>query len=246
MKIINSKDNKTYKFLKSLLQKKYRKESRLFPVEGSVVLSEIDRDFKYLCMSKTYYEKLEDKDVKEKVLVFDDNLFKDLCDTQNPQGILAYFDFIEKDAADLPDCGKFLYLDDLQDPGNVGTLIRTCDALSMDGLIVSPETVDLYSPKLVRSSMASLFRLPIYRLDKKSLLKCRKNFKIYATALHGAKDLRSITFEKNSILILGNEARGVSKDLLEGADEKISIRMREGVDSLNVAISGGIIIYSML
>lgn len=89
MKIINSKDNKTYKFLKSLLQKKYRKESRLFPVEGSVVLSEIDRDFKYLCMSKTYYEKLENKDVKEKVLVFDDNLFKDLCDTQNPQGILA-------------------------------------------------------------------------------------------------------------------------------------------------------------
>lgn len=240
MREINSKDNRQYKFLKSLLQKKYRQEHKIFPVEGEVVLREIKEEPKYLLCSRTYYE--ENK--PDNVTVVADNLFKGLCDTKTPQGIIGYFDFVEKDPGILTE-GKYVYLDGLQDPGNVGTIIRTADALSMDGVIFSPDTADIYSPKAVRSTMASLFRVNIYRGSFDDLNRLKKKFTLYSTHLNGGKTLNEVKFADNSILILGNEAGGVREEILNISDENIFIPMKEGTDSLNVAIAGGILMYNM-
>lgn len=240
MKEINSKDNRQYKFLKSLLQKKHRQEHKIFPVEGEVVLKEIKEEPKYLLCSRTYYEEHR----SDNVTVVADNLFKGLCDTKTPQGIIGYFDFVEKSLYTLPG-GKYVYLDGLQDPGNVGTIIRTADALSMDGVIFSPDTADIYSPKAVRSTMASLFRVNLYRAGTEDLFKLKERFTLYTTHLKGGRALNEVNFASNSILILGNEAGGVREEILNISDENIFIPMKEGTDSLNVAIAGGILMYNM-
>lgn len=240
MREINSKDNRQYKFLKSLLQKKYRQEHKIFPVEGETVLKEIKDEPKYLLCSRKYYEEHK----PDNVTVVPDHLFKGLCDTKTPQGIIGYFDFVEKDLDTLPE-GKYVYLDSLQDPGNVGTIIRTADALSMDGVIFSPDTADIYSPKSVRSTMASLFRVNLYRGSLEDLNRLKKKFTLYSTHLSGGKALSEVKFAHNSILILGNEAGGVREEILNISDENIFIPMKEGTDSLNVAIAGGILMYNM-
>ncbi|WP_245149698.1 TrmH family RNA methyltransferase [Peptoniphilus raoultii] len=241
--IINSKDNKYFKFFKKILIKKYRYRENLFLVEGSVVISEA---LKYCKPSYIVVEESKESEFsyilkKQKYLVFSDELFQKICDSESPQGICAYFPMIHKKFEEKE--GQFLFLDDIKDAGNLGGIIRTCDAFGISGLIISENSCDLYNPKTVRSTMASIFRLPIYFASREEII--LSTFKITSTSLNDAVDINEYKFSKNEIIVIGNEAHGVSQEILKRSDGKIKISIREGVDSLNAGVAAGICLFMM-
>ena len=246
--IITSKNNDTYKFLKGLLEKKHRQENKLFMVEKPVVIEEA-KDFKieYLALSESAFKenKFENilKRVEEKnIYVFSDKIFKNLCDAVTSPGILAYYREIHRDFDRTS--GKFLYLDDIREPGNLGGMIRSADAFGLDGLIISPNSCDLYNPKTVRSSMSSIFRVPIYFMSREELVNL--DFNIIATSLENSRSTRDYEFKDKDIVVIGNEAKGVSEFLMKNAKEFLNIPISPNVDSLNANVAASIIIYEMM
>ncbi|MGO3751399.1 MAG: TrmH family RNA methyltransferase [Peptoniphilaceae bacterium] len=248
--VIQSSSNYKYKFFKSLLNKKYRTKEKLFFVEGIKVIKEalIYKSPEFLVISENFEDEIIDN-LSSKIRIYwvKESLFKNLCDTKNSQGIIAYFRHIHFSKLNTEE-GKYLYLDDLQDPGNVGGLIRSADAFNLNGLILSKNSVELYNPKLLRSTMASIFRIPIYILeDKEELLRAKeKGFKLVTTSIEEASSSYQYEFHKNAILILGNEANGVSDEIINLADEKVYIPMNDRVNSLNVNVAGSILCYEMM
>lgn len=246
--IITSKNNDTYKFLKGLLEKKHRQENKLFMVEKPVVIEEArDFDIEYLALSESAYKenKFENilKRVDEKnIYIFSDKIFKNLCDAVTSPGILAYYREIHREFDRTS--GKFLYLDDIREPGNLGGMIRSADAFGLDGLIISPNSCDLYNPKTVRSSMSSIFRVPIYFMNREKLFNL--DFNIIATSLNNSRSTRDYIFKNNDIVVIGNEAKGVSEFLMNHANSFINIPISDNVDSLNANVAASIIIYEMM
>ena len=245
--VIFSKDNKIYKYLKSLLQKKYRQREKLFLVEGEVVIRESlnYKIPKIIAISEEYKEKFEDiiLNFNGNVYFFSKELFKNLISTENSQGIIGYFENLHLDIKNLT-LGRYIFLDNLQDPGNVGGIIRSLDGFGLDGIILSKNTVELYNPKLIRSTMASIFRTRIYICDDEDILRLKNTFILIATDVNGAEESYNYKFPENFILILGNEANGVSKKLLNVAHKKIYIPI-EGINSLNVNVAGSILMYEI-
>lgn len=246
--IITSKNNDTYKFLKGLLEKKHRQENKLFLVEKPVVIEEAKRfKIEYLALSESAYKENKFENIlknvnKDKVFVFSDKIFKNLCDAVSSPGIIAYYKEIHKDFD--KSAGKYLYLDDIREPGNLGGIIRSADALGLDGLIISPNSCDLYNPKTVRSSMSSIFRLPIYFMTREDLVNL--DFNIIATSLENSTSTRNYQFKDKDIVVIGNEAKGVSEFLMKKANGFLNIPISDKVDSLNANVAASIIIYEMM
>ena len=140
---------------------------------------------------------------------------------------------------------KILLLDDVQDPGNVGTLIRTAHSFGFDSVVLSKKSVDLYNEKLIRSTQGAIFYMPVIKAELLEVIaECKtKSLPVYATALQDAKPLSSFTNSASVALIMGNEGKGVSEEILAVADDKIYIEMRT-FESLNVAVAGGICMYA--
>lgn len=246
--IITSKNNDTYKFLKSLKEKKHRQEHGLFMVEKPVVMEEA-RDFrpKYIAINESSLKenKFSDiiKNVKEEdFFIFSDNIFKNLCDAVTSPGIISYYSYLHREFNE--NSGKFLYLDDIREPGNLGGMIRSADAFGLDGLIISPNSCDLYNPKTVRSSMSSIFRVPIYFMTREDLVTL--DFNIIATSLNNSTSTRDYKFKDKEIVVIGNEAKGVSDFLMSHVKEFLNIPISPNVDSLNANVAASIIIYEMM
>jgi len=168
-----------------------------------------------------------------------------LADTQTPQGIVAV---IQKEEIGLPDFrqGKFLFLEEVQDPGNVGTMIRTADAAGFTGVIVSDKSADIYSLKTLRSMQGSHFHLPIYRMPSQTLLEEAKEagIPVLATTLSkDSKDYRDLPYLDQFVLVMGNEGQGISSVMAESADQLVHIGMKGRAESLNVAIAAGILMF---
>lgn len=246
--IITSKNNSTYKFLKGLLEKKHRQENKLFMVEKPVAIEEAEGiKIHYLAISETAYKENKFENIiknldQDKVFVFSDNIFKNLCDAVTSPGIIAYYSYLHRDFDRTS--GKFIYLDDIREPGNLGGIIRSADALGLDGLIISPESCDLYNPKTVRSSMSSIFRLPIYFMSREDLVDL--DFNIIATSLENSTSTRDYDFKDKDIVVIGNEAKGVSDFLMSHARDFLNIPISDKVDSLNANVAASIIIYEMM
>lgn len=245
--VINSKDNDKFKYFKKLQQKKYRQREKLFFVEGGVVLSEALKinTPRWIVVSEEkkddFTEILSQVD-KEKIVVCSSVLFEQLADAEHPQGIIGYFPFLHKFG--LPKEGKFIYCDDIREPGNLGGMIRSADAFGLDGLILSPQTVDVYNPKTIRATMASIFRLPIYFCEREELI--ASELSIVATSLENAVSIHEYRFSSDEIIVIGNEARGVSREILERADNKVYIPISENVNSLNANVAASIVMYEMM
>lgn len=246
--IITSKNNDTYKFLKSLKEKKYRQEHRLFMVEKPVVIEEASEcEVEYIALSEFSYKEnkfgniLKDID-KDKILIFSDKIFDGLCDAKTSPGIIAYYKEIHREFNEKN--GKFLYLDDIREPGNLGGIIRSADAFKLDGVIISENSCDLYNPKTVRSSMSSIFKVPIYFMGRESLVNL--DFNIIATSLDNSTSTRDYEFKDKDIVVIGNEAKGVSNFLMSHANSFLNIPISENVDSLNANVAASIIIYEMM
>lgn len=243
MTIITSKSNSVIKNAKKLHQKKYRKSSYL--IEGWHLFEEavqagakIERIFTL----SEYGEKLVD--YPQTVLVTEEILL-DLADSQTPQGIVA---IVQKEEEQLPDftSGKYLFLEDVQDPGNVGTMIRTADAAGFSGVIVSSKSADIYSLKTLRSMQGSHFHLPIYRMSVEGFVEQAKKsgLPILATTLsQNSKDYRELTRLEDFALVMGNEGQGISPFMTDQADQLVHISMKGQAESLNVAIAAGILMF---
>lgn len=245
--IITSKNNEIFKYLKKLKNKKYREEDKLFMVEKPVVIVEAEGFVpRYIALSETVYKENKFKEIiknfdEEKIYIFQDNLFNQISDAVTPQGIIAYYEHLDREFHEKS--GKYLYLDDVREPGNLGGMIRSADAFGLDGIILSPNCCDLYNPKTVRSSMSSIFRLPIYKMDKEKLVEL--GFNLISTSIVESVSIRDYEFKDKDIVIIGNEAKGVSDYLMENASMSINIPISEKVDSLNANVAASIIIYEM-
>lgn len=245
MTIITSKANSVVKNAKKLHQKKYRKSAYL--IEGWHLFEEAVQagvTIEKIFALESYREQLAA--FPQTVWVSEDILL-DLADSQTPQGIVAVVQKEEVGQVDFSQ-GKFLFLEDVQDPGNVGTIIRTADAAGFTGVIVSDKSADIYSLKTLRSMQGSHFHLPIYRMSSQALLKEAKEAAIPVLATTLSKDsvdYRELPPIENFVLVMGNEGQGISPLMAESADQLVHISMKGQAESLNVAVAAGILIFHL-
>ena len=243
MTIITSKANSVVKNAKKLHQKKYRKSAYL--IEGWHLFEEAVQagvTIEKIFALESYRDQLA---AFSQTIWVSEEILLDLADTQTPQGIVAV---IQKEEVGLPDLhqGKYLFLEDVQDPGNVGTMIRTADAAGFTGVIVSDKSADIYSLKTLRSMQGSHFHLPIYRMPLVSFVEEAKksNLPILATTLsRESKDYRELSSLENFVLVMGNEGQGISSVMAESADQLVHIGMKGRAESLNVAVAAGILMF---
>ena len=243
MTIITSKANSVVKNAKKLHQKKYRKSAYL--IEGWHLFEEAVQagvTIEKIFALESYRDQLA---AFPQTVWVSEEILRDLADTQTPQGIVAV---IQKEEVGLPDLhqGKFLFLEDVQDPGNVGTMIRTADAAGFTGVIVSDKSADMYSLKTLRSMQGSHFHLPIYRMSLASFVEEAKKtaMPILATTLSKeSKDYRELSPLEDFVLVMGNEGQGISSVMAESADQLVHIGMKGRAESLNVAIAAGILMF---
>ena len=245
MTIITSKANSVVKNAKKLHQKKYRKSAYL--IEGWHLFEEAVQAgvmIEKIFALENYRDQLAA--FPQTVWVSEDILL-DLADSQTPQGIVAVVQKEEIGQVDLSQ-GKFLFLEDVQDPGNVGTIIRTADAAGFTGVIVSDKSADIYSLKTLRSMQGSHFHLPIYRMSSQRLLEGAKEagIPVLATTLSkDSVDYRELPPIENFVLVMGNEGQGISPLMAESADQLVHISMKGKAESLNVAVAAGILIFHL-
>lgn len=256
---ITSSQNKIIKDVKSLNRRKHRWEKQLFIIEGIKLIQEALEngiELKYILYTDKllstseglrFYEKIKDE---RKLIKLTNQIFNEISDTETPQGIIGVARFSTKDIGEIisKDKSFLVYLDEIQDPGNMGTIIRSGDAFNIDGLILSKGCVDPYNSKVVRATMGSIFRLPLYfchePVDYLSQMKKNK-FKIITTDLEGQTPKKDFFMEK-LIIVIGNEANGVSKDIGELSDTKVKIPMLGQAESLNAGVAASIIMYEAM
>ncbi|WP_150203595.1 TrmH family RNA methyltransferase [Streptococcus constellatus] len=245
MNIITSKANNVVKNTKKLLQKKYRKDSYL--IEGWHLFEEAvnaQAEIRHIFVLENFFDKVKDF---SQVHVVTSEILTDLADSKTPQGIVAEIAF-EKQSAPSFLKGKYLFLEDVQDPGNVGTIIRTADAAGYDGVFISQHSADIYNLKTLRSMQGSHFHLPIYQMKTSDFLKLAKQAQlpILATTLSkDSIDYREVAPISDFVLVMGNEGQGISQQMMDEADQLVHISMKGQAESLNVAVAAGILIFSL-
>lgn len=254
MQIITSKDNEIIKNIRKLKEKKYRDANNEYLIEGIKLIKEAVEEKAKIKLIVVCEESIEDGDIDQKLLYeiakydciyVNKKVFSILTDVQNPQGILAVIEKKnnEEDINYKEDI--IVVLDGIQDPGNLGTILRTIDSAGLSQVIVSKETADSYNPKVVRSTMGAIFRVNV--IESEDLLQTLKNlkkhkYKIMATSLETNNSVYDVEYNKK-VIVIGNEANGVSKNVLEYADEKIKIPMLGKTESLNASVATSIILY---
>lgn len=259
MKDITSSSNPIIKEVKGLYKKKERWNKNLFIIEGVKIVEECIRwgkTPKYILFSEELFSVNGGEELfsilkdNHNLIKVPNSLFRELADTEKPQGILAVVDFnISKMDEVVKEKKNFIIiLDELQDPGNVGTIIRSADAFGVSGIIVTENCVDVYNPKVVRATMGSLFHIPItYIKDKKEVINYLKDrqIRIYTTSLQGETYIYDADFKENFAFIIGNESKGVTEEMIKFADLLIKIPMEGNAESLNAAIASSIIMYEV-
>lgn len=260
MEIITSSANQKVKVLRQLAQKSGRDKSGLFLLEGvrlvedalssgapldTVFVSEGAYEsgkFSYLL------EEIAKKDLTMTVLA--DKLFNSISETQHSQGLLATAPIPKEEAVDFSkEEGLYLLLDGVQDPGNLGTLLRTADAAGMDGVFLLKGTADVYNPKVVRAAMGALFHVKVVSVsDTEAFMKAlhEKGVLLVAGDLSGACAYDEAALGGSLMIAVGNEGNGISETVRREADRLVRIDMPGRAESLNVAIAAGVLIFEAL
>ena len=240
--IITSFDNDKVKYLKKLSKKKYRDLYNEFLVEGRHLVIEA---YKHNMLKEIILCEGEVTPFDVPYTVVSYEVIKKISDVETPQKIMGLCKKIE----DTTIGSRILLLDEIQDPGNMGTIIRSAVAFDIDTIILSKNCVDLYNPKVVRSTQGMLFHIPILIYDFDELLPMLKELKIpiYATRVEYGTDVSTLKEDekKRFALLMGNEGNGVHPEYLELSDKNLYIPMSNGVESLNVAIATSILLYEL-
>ncbi|MBQ8659525.1 MAG: RNA methyltransferase [Bacilli bacterium] len=238
MEVITSLENKRIKEFAKLLQKKYRDGEGKFLVEGEHLVEEAFKSG-YLLEVVKCEEFERDFDVPTTYVTYD--VLKKLSNVMAPQKVIG----VCKKKDDKLVGNKVLLLDDIQDPGNLGTIIRSSVAFGLDTIVLSNGTVDVYNDKVIRSSEGMLFYVNVVRDDIKSVIYNLKNdgFKVYGTNVNNGEDVRNISTFSKIALVMGNEGAGVKDEILDMCDNYIYITMNKNCESLNVGVATSIILY---
>ena len=242
--IITSKDNEIIKNIKKLKEKKYRLDTYI--VEGIKMVKEAiseNQEIELIAIREDFKIDFDTKNTK--IVTISNKIFNDISDVKTPQGILAV---IKKNQNNQIETNQeyILALDSLQDPGNMGTIIRTADSANINQIIINKTTVDPYSPKVIRSTMGAIYRTNIIEVeDLKTTLKEMKSkgFQIITTDLKATQSIYDINYNNKTVVVIGNEANGVSQEILQIADKKVIIPMLGKTESLNASIAASIMIY---
>lgn len=245
---IESVRNNIIKHIISLRDKKNRDEQNLFIVEGNKQVCEIPQGWEIeyiLCVEKYKNERFN----ADKIYFTTETVFNKVSGTKTPQGILAV---VKKKSFKTEDViknkGIFIIADNLQDPGNLGNIIRTAEAYGCKGVFISKNSADAFGDKTVRSAMGAVFGVPIIQeCDVAAILKSMKdkNIKTYALALTADKFLSEVKFENNAAVIVGNESNGINEDILNEVDSAVKIKMPGRTQSLNAAVACSIAVYEI-
>ncbi len=255
--MITSLQNRAVKEVSALLGKKKERDRRgLFVVEGVKLFGEAPSERitqVYLSQSARaqlmaqYGEKLKALPCE----VVSDEVFAKMSDTVTPQGILCLVRQYSYNIEEMLSKRKkkrmlFIILEDIQDPGNLGTIFRTAEAAGADGVIMSAKTADLYNPKTIRSTMGSIYRVPfLYAESLGAALETLKKYgvRIFAAHLSGKDNYDACDYSKGTAFLIGNEGRGLQEETAALADERIRLPMEGQVESLNAAVASSILLY---
>lgn len=256
--MITSTSSSQVKHVISLLSKaKERKKNNEYVVEGIRMVSEVPADLlvkiymseRFQSNNSEYVKNLVQKHgiSDDSIEIVADNVFDRMSQTQTPQGIMAVVRMKDNSLSDMLSGNPLLILvENLQDPGNLGTIIRMGEGAGVTGVIMSPNTVDIYNPKTIRSTMGSIFRVPfVYVQDfEEAVSECQKSgVKVYAAHLDGKNTYLGEDYSTPTAFLIGNEGNGLTDDITKQADTLIRIPMEGEVESLNAAIACTILTY---
>ncbi|MDO4814545.1 MAG: RNA methyltransferase [Gemella sp.] len=244
--MIYSTNNPRIKNISKLKDIKNIKKQQKYIIEGLHLLEEaINSKVVELIIKSESFDKNINFDISGiEVITIDEKATKLLSDTVTSQGIFAICKIEEKEL-DISKYNNILVLDKIQDPGNLGTIVRTADAFNFDAIILSKGTTSLYAPKVMRSMQGSNFHINCFdNIDLPLFLDSLQNFDILATSLDTNESLEDIqTIKSKCAIILGNEANGVSTETLNKVNRKVKINMPGQAESLNVAVAAGIMMH---
>ena len=253
MREIRSKDNRIVKRCEQLSMRKYRDQFGLYLIEGENLLAEAVKNPARIetVLLREGCQKSLPPQVADRTFLVDARIFDKLAQTVTSQGILA---IVVKEAARKEDFinlpgSNFIVLDRLQDPGNIGTILRTADAAGYKLAILMKGTADVYAPKVVRAATGSLFRMPVVSMaSAKELAEFTgaAGKKLTATCLDARRWYYDEDLTHDIALIIGNEGNGISRDLIESSDIQIKIPMQGNIESLNAAVAAGVLMYEAM
>lgn len=235
--MITSVENKKIKEVSKLYNKKYRKERKLFVVEGEHLVNEA---YKHGLLVEVY--SLDETSYPNSEVVTE-SVMKKISNLDTISNIIGVCKFKEENEIG----NKILILDDIQDPGNLGTIIRSSVAFNIDTIVLSKDTVDLYNSKVLRATQGMIFNINIITRDLYDFIYELKenNYKLYSTNVENGNDLKNVKFEEKCAIIMGNEGNGVKKEIQDMCDENIYIKMNSLCESLNVGVATSIILYEL-
>lgn len=250
--MITSATNSRVKRIVALGQKaKFRREEDCFLVEGSKMFLEAPKSWvKEVYISESFLAKCSFREELQSYCyeVVSDDVFQKMSDTKTPQGILSVLQCPHYEMEQLlAKANPFLIiLENLQDPGNLGTILRTGEGAGIDGVIMTKETADLFNPKVIRATMGSIYRMPYVYVD--DILECIKELKkrdiaVYAAHLDDSVCYDVPNYKKGTAFLIGNEGNGLKKETADSATQYIKIPMHGKVESLNAAIATSILMY---
>lgn len=252
-KEITSKDNAVIKNISKLQNSaRERRETGLFVAEGLRVCDDlVDNGIEIvtLILSKSFYEKQGEIlqkyiDKSKEVILVNESVFSKIADTKTPQGILAVGKIPQKNDKKIKSEGKYVALENLADPANLGAIARTAEALGIDGIIVSGDSCDPYSPKVLRASMGTVLRMDIFVADDFVSTLKSSGLKLFGCVVTGGMDIRRADFCGGAAVIIGNEANGLTKDA-KSLGQNITIPMSGLAESLNAAAAAAIAMWEL-
>ena len=251
---ISSRENPLVKLVSSLQSSaKSRKETGLFVIEGLRICGDAMENgvvFDKLIVSKTASEKYAEKinefaEISQNSYIFTDSLFKKICDTENPQGIIAVCKMPQK-SSEIEKNGRYIALENLQDPSNLGAISRTAEALGVSGIIISNDSCDVFSPKVLRASMGTLLRMPVIVTNDISDFVRENNLRSFACVVDkDAEGISEIDFKDGDVILIGNEGNGLREETKAKAYSRVTIKMQGNAESLNAAAAAAIAMWEL-
>lgn len=264
-RITSNTNSNVKEYIKLRDSKSYRNKNELFVIESLKLIKEaldcgviIEKAFVTSPSKDKYYEILQnlfensfENTKNTKIYEITDDINKKMSITGNSQGVFAVCKKLDKnnlmDKINIK--GKYIFLSHLQDTGNVGTIIRTALAFGVNGVILSSDTCDIYSLKVLRASMGGVFKIKFFISDDvvRDLKNLSKNFSTYSAVLDkDATDILNVNFSDNSIVVIGNEGNGLCQEEINACEHKVTIMMKGDAESLNASIASSILMWEMM
>ncbi len=231
------------KFIQSLHAKKNRLEQSLFIVEGVKIVNELLLSNRFKIHSLYYTKAFDDKSLKTAMNAYevDEKTLAQISTLQTPNQVLAIVHFNEDAPFVWEENKKYIALDNIQDPGNLGTIIRTAEWFGIDTIICSKQCVEYTNPKVIMSSMGSFLRVKIYYLDLIEIFESKPNIALIGAFLEG-ENLYETTLNNAGVLVIGSESHGISKDVSEYIQKKVKVPNFGAAESLNASIAHAVIL----